>query len=286
MAYNAVVCNVMIASPSDVEEERNIAREVIWRWNYLHSERTNIVLLPVAWETHSAPDMGGRPQAVINKQVLERCDLLIGIFWRRLGTPTGQEPSGTVEEIKEHRRKGKPVMLYFSSANVAPNTHDSEEFKRVTQFKDKCQREGLIGTYADVSEFRGKLERHLVKTVYDHDYFKKIVSALTDSAILKAGSDTSPEQQLSEEARDLLLEAVQDRNGSVLSVMTMGGLTIQANNKNMLTAPRDARCQAVWQGALDELVENGLLADVGYKGEVFRVTRYGYEVADLLKASA
>lgn len=107
MAYAAIVFKVMLALPIDVQEERNVAREVIWKWNNLHSDSKQIVLMPVAWETHVAPTFGDRPQAIINKQILDECDLLIGIFWTRAGTPTGKEVSGTIEEIKEHIQRGQ-----------------------------------------------------------------------------------------------------------------------------------------------------------------------------------
>ncbi len=285
MAYDATVCRVMIACPGDVEEEREIAREVIWNWDYLHSDRTGIVLMPVGWDTHSAPAMGDRPQAIINKQVLEGCDLLIGIFWTRIGTPTGQEVSGTVEEIKEHCQNGKPAMLYFSEAPFHPKSVEPGQYERLQAFKEQCESEGLVASYDSVSEFKDVLTRHLIKTVYDDDFFKEFRSKSADSGILQAAADAVPDQQLSNEARNLLLEAVEDSNGSILSVMTSSGLTVQANKKNMVSAPKDGRCQAMWKGALDELVEDDLIADVGYKGEAFRVTRRGYELADLLKGA-
>ena len=34
MSYEALVYNVMIASPSDVNEERRTIREAIFEWNY------------------------------------------------------------------------------------------------------------------------------------------------------------------------------------------------------------------------------------------------------------
>jgi len=285
MSYNAVVCNVMIASPSDVTEERDIARDVIWTWNDLHSERTRIVLMPVGWDTHSAPEMGDRPQAIINKQVLVHCDLLIGIFWTRLGTPTGQQPSGTVEEIKEHCSRGKPAMLYFSNAPVHPDSVEPEQYEALRRFKQECQNEGLIDTYEQPSDFKNKLARHLIRTVDNHEYFKTIRSQSGDPAILKATTTSVAKPELSKEARELLLEAAQDRHGTVMRVSTSDGLTIQANGKNLVTDRKNARCQAVWEGALNELRENGLLEDRGYKGEVFRVTREGYRLADLLKAA-
>jgi len=284
MPYNAVVCNVMIASPGDVQKERDMARDVIWNWNYSHSERTKIVLMPVGWETHTAPAMGDRPQAIINKQMLRRCDLLIGIFWTRLGTPTGQEVSGTVEEIKAHREEGKPVMLYFSSVSVPPDSLDGIEYKLLRDFKEQCKKEGLIDTYNDIAEFKEKLTRHLIKTVDDHEYFKTLVNESIHSERVEASTGLKPERQLSKEARDLLLEAAADKNGVVLRVKTRGGLTIQANGKNLVTTPKDARCQALWEAALNELRQNGLLEGRGQKGQVFGVTRDGYELADRLKA--
>src|SRR6059058_5757055 len=100
MAYQATVIPVMIASPGDVLTERDIACDVINNWNAINSIKTSCVLTPVRWETHSAADLGDRPQQLINDRILKDCDLLIGIFWTRLGTPTGKAKSGTVEEIE------------------------------------------------------------------------------------------------------------------------------------------------------------------------------------------
>jgi len=74
MSYNAKVFNVMIASPGDVASERSIIREVVYEWNAVHSKSSNIVLLPIGWESHSSPEMGGSPQDIINCQILDKCD--------------------------------------------------------------------------------------------------------------------------------------------------------------------------------------------------------------------
>ncbi|NLX15298.1 MAG: DUF4062 domain-containing protein [Phycisphaerales bacterium] len=263
MAYKAIVCNVMIASPSDVDEERKIAREVLWGWNYLHSERMHIILMPVGWDTRSFPAMDDRPQAIINKQVLEPCDLLIGIFWTRLGTPTGQETSGTVEEIGEFRKKGKPVMLYFSSVPVRPDSIDEIQYNKLKEFKEQCRTDGLIDEYAVIAEFKDKLTKHLTRTVDDNEYVKRIISTYDrESLATYSGPNSGP--QLTEEARELLLEAVQDASGIVIRVMTSSGLTIQTNKKNMLPAPKEPRCQALWKAALNELSENNFLEDTNH----------------------
>lgn len=118
MPYQATVYRILIASPSDVTSERKAIPDVIGAWNATHSEDYSVVLLPVMWETHSTPEMGDRPQAILNKQLVASCDLLVGAFWTRIGTHTGVSESGTIEEIEEIRKAGKPVLLYFSSQPV------------------------------------------------------------------------------------------------------------------------------------------------------------------------
>jgi hypothetical protein len=71
VAYTATVINVIIASPSDVPQERLIALDVIAEWNTIHAKDRNTVLMPIGWETHSAPDTGDRPRAIINGQLLK-----------------------------------------------------------------------------------------------------------------------------------------------------------------------------------------------------------------------
>jgi len=51
MAYDAKAIEVIIASPGDVDDERQIVRDVISEWNAVHARQRSLVLLPLAWET-------------------------------------------------------------------------------------------------------------------------------------------------------------------------------------------------------------------------------------------
>lgn len=50
MSRSATVCEVLIASPSDVVAERRTVQEVIHAWNATHSADFNVVLLPILWD--------------------------------------------------------------------------------------------------------------------------------------------------------------------------------------------------------------------------------------------
>ncbi|MFE8712563.1 MULTISPECIES: hypothetical protein [Aeromonas] len=161
MPYSATVFNVLIASPSDVPNERQAIAESLHEWNALHSEDTGKVLLPVMWESHSAPSMGDRPQGIINELVVKSCDMLIGAFWTRIGSPTGIENSGTVEEIKWFLKQKKPVMLYYSDAPVQPSKIDNSQLEKLEEFKTSIRNQGIQESYSTVEELKTKLSRHL-----------------------------------------------------------------------------------------------------------------------------
>jgi hypothetical protein len=161
MAFDAKIFRVLVASPGDVGNERDIIPEVINEWNAINSTVSKVVLMPVKWETHSAPLMGERPQAIINRQLVKDCDVLVGVFWTRIGTNTGVSISGTAEEIEQFVALKKPVMLYFSQSLVEPDKIDLSQFTSLKAFKEKMRLEGLTESYNGLPDFRQKFSRQL-----------------------------------------------------------------------------------------------------------------------------
>src|SRR5262245_1290917 len=129
MARQALIYEILIASPSDVVLERTILADVVEDWNSAHSVATGISLQTRRWELDAVPSAGA-PQEVLNRQLVANADVLMAVFWTRLGTPTANASSGTVEEIEHCRRDGKPVLLYFCEAAI-PHDHDPEQFQRL-----------------------------------------------------------------------------------------------------------------------------------------------------------
>ncbi len=281
MAYKANVISVMIASPSDVPTERALVRQILTEWNDVYSKRESLVLMPVGWETHSSPELSGRPQDMINERLLADADLLIGIFWTRVGSDTGKAISGSIEEIDRHRAAGKPVMIYFSDAPVRPDSVDHQQYEKLKEFKKWAMTEGLIQTYESLDDFRIKLHQQVPRALQQNPYLQSIINP-GEGGNVRVNLDPDldsfrPSQPSLSEAGDTLLRsAVQD--GTVMVLRTLGGTHIQAGRESFGdSSPRDT---ARWTGAVEELVERGFLANRGYKGEVFAVTNAGFEYAE------
>lgn len=197
MPFSSTVFKVLIASPSDVPSERKIIAQALNDWNSLHSEEHGQLLLPVMWETHSAPAMGDRPQAIINEQVVKSCDMLIGAFWTRIGSPTGVEESGTVEEIKWFLGQKKPVMLYYSKAPVDIDNVDMGQYEKLKQFKTSIRDKGIQAEYKSPDELSASLYRHLTIVLRDmsltptitRDIVKAAKASTPDAATADTKSD-------------------------------------------------------------------------------------------------
>jgi hypothetical protein len=271
--FSASIVKVFIASPSDVQRERQVAREVIHEWNAVHGEDRGVVLLPVGWETHSIPEMGGRPQAIINRQLLVDCDLLVGVFWTKLGTPTGDAPSGTVEEIREHHAAGKPVMLYFSDTPAAFGSVDLGQLQRVQEFRQECFGQGLVQLFCSLDEFRQLFARQLAQVVN---------TRFGDLAVAPVAT-VEPEPPLvrdllSDDAKEVLLAAAE--NGALVFFRGTGGAVFQAGTR--VLELNNQRESARWLAAMEELESHRLIRSVGTRRESFEVTHAGNQLADEL----
>lgn len=165
MPFKSDTYRVLIASPSDLGEERRAATDAINEWNAQHAAAEATVLLPVKWETHATPEAGVRPQGAINRQLVAGSDLLVGMFWAKFGTNTGVAESGTAEEIDQFAAAGKPAMLYFSSRPVDPNKIDLRQQKKLRQFKAETYKTALVGGFSSPSELHNTLLRDLTNQV-------------------------------------------------------------------------------------------------------------------------
>ena len=277
MVYRADVLSVMIASPSDVEQQREDIRAVLNNWNFVNGYLRKVIFMPVGWETHAAPDLGGRAQGLINDRLLADCDLLVGVFWTKLGTPTGQSESGTVEEISRHVEAGKPAMVYFSDAPVAPQSIDLKQFAAVQAFKASCLKLGLVANFSNASHFRSLFENQLQIQLNTNPYLKALIA--------KSGDDEQASlsaSELSADAKELLLAAVEEVHGYVLSTFDYGGRQVQVGGRSF-AEPGDARSAARWEAALNELIDLSYLVPRGSKREMFQVSNTGYMCADRIK---
>lgn len=210
---------IFLASPGDVQDERELARKVI---EYLQGERAfrgRVDLECIAWDqpgVEVAMEATLTPQEAI-KRGLPRpaeCDLVVVILWSRMGTPLPAEyrkPDGTpylsgteweyLDAVRGARSGERPAVWLYRRTHVPDlNLEDPEfddkcrQWKKVKSFFEALVGEdgsltGGINTYRMPDEFRGQFEHHL----RDH-----LTAVLQESSVaerkvaLTEGSEVEP----------------------------------------------------------------------------------------------
>jgi hypothetical protein len=169
MPINKISYKVIIASPSDVENERNIVSDVIDEVNTIFKNEP-VSLQLFRWETDVSPSFHPKgPQALIDKELdISNSDILIGVFYMRFGKQSSNYESGTVHEINQaiESKNKTEIKLYFKKPvkinfeNIDDETY--EQYKKVKGFKEKIKTKSLICEFVEEEEFRLKLRKHLI----------------------------------------------------------------------------------------------------------------------------
>jgi hypothetical protein len=193
------VLTIFLASPGDVQPEREKVEEVIRDFNDLWSRPFRIRLELVRWESHAYPDMGTDAQDVINNQIDDDYDIFLGIMWCRCGTPTGRATSGTVEEYYRARDRYKrdpssvKLMFYFKNRKPTPPGADPDQVSKVQQFQEVVQSEGALSwTFSDVNDFGRLAGIHIARQVQKSGAFRTLFIEKSPVVEKSGESSTSP----------------------------------------------------------------------------------------------
>jgi hypothetical protein len=105
---------------------------------------------------------------------IEDCDILIGIFGKRFGTPVNDAESGTEHEFRvayaSWKDKGQPhIQVYFNQKPYTPKTkEETDQWGHVLEFKKQFPMEGLWWHYKGKREFEGLVRKHLTQFLRTH----------------------------------------------------------------------------------------------------------------------
>lgn len=212
MPREILTYDIFVASPSDVQTEREVVEKVVRELNATWTKHLKLQLNVIRWETHTRPDFDVDSQTVINKQLPPTVDVFIGILWARVGTPTPRAPSGTLEEFERAYSQWKNdsnsihLMMYFKTAPVQMSSIDPKQVSQVQSFQSQLPEAGsLYSTFATAEEFATLLSRHLAA----------LMQELAKAATPSETSDTPAAAQKEPEPETGLLDLIEEWTDSL-----------------------------------------------------------------------
>lgn len=234
--------NIFIASPGDVKVERDEAQKIINNWNGVNAFWNNMALLPLRWEDNVAPGMEKDGQSIINEKLLDRTDLLIAIFWSRIGSPTPRSKSATVEEIEYHIKNKKPAMIFFSTRFPIAG-YDIEQYEELKKLKKEYYAKGLVKEFGTIEDFKEKFAECLQLKLNEN---KNIFSGFS---IESGESQIIGFENLSEEAIGILTAMSENEQGTIMVTNSKSGVHIQIGN-TVLFQGQNIREIVKWESAI------------------------------------
>jgi formylglycine-generating enzyme required for sulfatase activity len=133
----------------------------------------NLLLELSRWETDAYPGFHAEgPQGLIDPILkIEDCDILLGIFWKRFGTPTQDALSGTEHEIRLainswEQKKRPQIMIYFKESEfITKDLEEHEQYGLVLRFRQGLHKKGLYWPFKSVPDFEKLARNHLANLI-------------------------------------------------------------------------------------------------------------------------
>ncbi|WP_156077096.1 hypothetical protein [Saccharothrix sp. NRRL B-16314] len=109
--------------------------------------------------------LGTAPQEALDAQIVDNADVVVGVFWTRIGTLLPDGTPATVHELERTTDANKPALLYFSNQPVALSSVQDDQFTALKAFKTRAQTWGLYKEYEKVDELVQQIKRDLLRIV-------------------------------------------------------------------------------------------------------------------------
>lgn len=244
------IFNIMVGSPSDVADIAKKAIECIHYWNTVNSNDRNMALVPHHWTSSSYPSLSNSAQKVLNSQLVEKSDALVAIFGSRIGTATDDHISGTVEEIEEHRKAHKPVMVFFCD-QISANS-DMEQVIKLSEYRKRL--DGLYEMFGSIEDFEKKFTNKLHLLVQN-----EFQSQIEDGPL------TSVSQSIlfSDSEIDLMHKWIKCRSNYFSKIAFMGGAVLFSFS-GMGVETKTPKEEAEMDDFINRLLNAGYLEHDGY----------------------
>jgi len=164
--YDSRVFRIMVGGPTDGTEYHKAIEREIDLWNKLNAEVSGKTLQVTNWHHHARPGMTP-PQVSVNRTVTFRADALLVVFNSKLGTPTEEYLSGTVEEIHIMEKLGRPVVIFFSREPVERSVATTQQYLDMESFRNSMKSKSYFVDFESFSDFEAKIRIHLANLAND-----------------------------------------------------------------------------------------------------------------------
>ena len=250
---------VVLASPSDLADERQMIKDLVNSLNPLYMKNGICIDLRM-WE-NSTPGMNADgPQGLIDMDLeITNADLFICMYWKKIGTKLANEDvAGTEHELNlaldsYHKRRKPDIKAFFK---VIDESEKNDDTRKISAISKKLQPLGLYTPFKDISELKDNVSKILQAEVMNlirkqgqvmpeiHKYIEisdtnEFISNFSSNNKLVLNKGYYDMLDFERENTDnIFKEEVFD--GNQLVVSNISNVTVVGDNSTLLVNPRYA----------------------------------------------
>lgn len=137
---------IFISCPEDIIDELSSIQLITEEINKTSGKQNSYNLELLNWKTDTYTQVGTDAQEVITHQLESEYDILVGLLWQKIGTPTKRDKSGTIEEINRAiSNEEKEQLIYFKTTppdNL--NLINPDQLTKINSFKKELSSKGVL----------------------------------------------------------------------------------------------------------------------------------------------
>lgn len=137
---------IFISCPGDIIDELSSIQLIIEEINKTSGKQNLYNLELLNWKTDTYTQVGTDAQEVITNQLESEYDILVGLLWQKIGTPTKREKSGTIEEINRAISNDEKEQLIYFKTTPPDNLNliDPDQLSKINSFKKELSSKGVL----------------------------------------------------------------------------------------------------------------------------------------------
>lgn len=249
---------VVLASPSDLNKERQMIRELVDSLNPLYMKNEICIDLRM-WENVPPGMNADGPQGVIDVDLeISKADIFICLYWKRIGTILPNENvAGTEHELNlaldsYHKFRKPDIKAFFKTINDKDRNSDAEAISLIAK---KLQPLGLYTPFESAEQLKEIINKIIQSEVMKrirnqaeiipeiHKYIEvstvsEFIDGLCSNNKLVLNKGFYDILEFSSDNKNVKKEEVFDGNELVLS--NLSNITIVGDNSTLLVSPRYA----------------------------------------------
>lgn len=201
------IYDALISCPGDAETYISWIEKAIDDFNAGYGREHGLYVVAHHFHKDSYGQLGIPPQDAVNKQFADKCDFAIAVFNKKIGSPTSEYISGTVEEIERKLNDKKQVFPYFHSVSLSSNASQDEinHFTQLRHLKEHYKKNGLYTEFKTKSNLKDSVTRQL-QQYFSNQIGSRILNSkeeLIKTNLIPFFSKNILDESAKEEIRDL-----------------------------------------------------------------------------------